>query len=583
MEKVIKTQRRKLFYSANYVEHTSTGFCAGVLAMLFMASLMISASGANYDVILRHGTIYDGSGKPGVSSDLAIKGDSIVAIGDLAEDKARLDIDATGLAVAPGFINMLSWATETLIQDGRSQSDIRQGVTLEIFGEGESLGPLNAKMKKEMVSQQGDLKFEVKWTTLNEYLEYMVKRGISPNIASFVGATTVRIHEIGYANRPPSSAELERMRKLVRRAMQEGALGVGAALIYAPAFYAKTDELIALAKEASAYGGIYISHIRSEGNRLLEATDELLTIAREANIAAEIYHLKAAGESNWNKIDALIAKIESARAQGLRVTADMYTYTAGATGLDASMPPWVQEGGYNDWAKRLADPAIRARVKREMSQPADDWENFFVAAGSPEKILLVEFKNKKLKPYTGKTLAEVARLRGTSPQDTAMDLVIEDGTRVGTVYFLMSEENIKKQLKLPWVSFDSDAGSLAPEGPFLLSNPHPRAYGNFARILGKYVRDEKVLPLEEAIRRLTSFPAETLKIQKRGALRPGYFADVVVFDPAKIQDHATYEKPHQYSTGMVHVFVNGTQVLKDGEHTGAKPGRVVRGPGWKKK
>ncbi|HEY0454862.1 MAG TPA: D-aminoacylase [Verrucomicrobiae bacterium] len=548
-----------------------------------MASLMISASGANYDVILRHGTIYDGSGKPGVSSDLAIKGDSIVAIGDLAEDKARLDIDATGLAVAPGFINMLSWATETLIQDGRSQSDIRQGVTLEIFGEGESLGPLNAKMKKEMVSQQGDLKFEVKWTTLNEYLEYMVKRGISPNIASFVGATTVRIHEIGYANRPPSSAELERMRKLVRRAMQEGALGVGAALIYAPAFYAKTDELIALAKEASAYGGIYISHIRSEGNRLLEATDELLTIAREANIAAEIYHLKAAGESNWNKIDALIAKIESARAQGLRVTADMYTYTAGATGLDASMPPWVQEGGYNDWAKRLADPAIRARVKREMSQPADDWENFFVAAGSPEKILLVEFKNKKLKPYTGKTLAEVARLRGTSPQDTAMDLVIEDGTRVGTVYFLMSEENVKKQLKLPWVSFDSDAGSLAPEGPFLLSNPHPRAYGNFARILGKYVRDEKVLPLEEAIRRLTSFPAETLKIQKRGALRPGYFADVVVFDPAKIQDHATYEKPHQYSTGMVHVFVNGTQVLKDGEHTGAKPGRVVRGPGWKKK
>lgn len=514
-------------------------------------------------------------------ADVAINGDSVAAIGDLKGDTAKTEVHAAGLAVAPGFINMLSWATESLLQDGRSQSDIRQGVTLEIFGEGESMGPLNATMKKDMLSAQGDIKFEIPWTTLNEYLEYVVHRGVSPNVASFVGATTVRVHEVGYANRPPTSVELERMRQHVRKAMEEGALGVGASLIYAPAFYAQTDELIALAKEAAAYGGIYIAHMRSEGNRLLEAADELIRIAREAKIPAQIYHLKAAGASNWKKMDALIAKVEDARKGGLRITADMYTYTAGATGLDASMPPWVQEGGYNDWVKRLKDPAIREKVKREMSQPADDWENFFVAAGSPEKILLVQFKNEKLKQYTGKTLAEVARLRGTSPQDTAMDLVIEDGTRVGVVYFLMSEENIRKQLRLPWVSFDSDAGSMAPEGPFLLSNPHPRAYGNFARLLGKYVRDEKIISLEEAIRRLTSFPAESLRLERRGALKKGYFADVVVFDAAKIQDHATYEKPHQYATGMKHVFVNGVQVLKDGEHTGKTPGRVVRGPGFK--
>ncbi|HTG45032.1 MAG TPA: D-aminoacylase [Verrucomicrobiae bacterium] len=548
-----------------------------------MTSIINPASSANYDILLRHGTIYDGSGKPGATADLAIRGDSVVAIGDLTRDKAKLEIDATGLAVAPGFINMLSWATESFLQDGRSQSDIRQGVTLEIFGEGESMGPLNPAMKKDMVSQQGDIKFDVTWTTLNEYLELLVKRGVSPNVASFVGATTVRVHEVGYANRPPTAAELGRMRQHVRKAMQEGALGVGASLIYAPAFYAQTDELIALAQEAAAYGGIYIAHMRSEGNRLLEAADELLQIARAAKIPAQIYHLKAAGESNWNKLDALIRKIESARAEGLHITADMYTYTAGATGLDACMPPWVQEGGYNEWARRLKDPAIRERVKREMSLPADDWENFFVAAGSPEKILLVQFKNEKLKQYTGKTLAEVARLRGTSAQDTVCDLVIEDGTRVGTVYFLMSEENVRKQLKLPWVSFDSDAGSLSPEGPFLLSNPHPRAYGNFARLLGKYVRDEKIISLEQAIHRLSTLPAETLQLQKRGALRPGFFADVVVFDPSKVQDHATYDKPHQYATGMVHVFVNGKQVLRDGEHTGVKPGRILHGPGWRKK
>jgi len=371
------------------------------------------------------------------------------------------------------------------------------------------------------------------------------------------------------------------MCQLVRQAMEEGALGVASALIYAPGFYAKTDELIALAKVVAPYHGIYISHLRSEGNRLLEAADELLTIARAAGIAAEIYHLKAAGDANWSKLDALIQKIEAARASGLRITADMYTYTAGATGLDAAMPPWVQEGGYNEWARRLKDPAIRERLRSEMSTPTDRWESLYLAAGSPEKVLLVGFKNDKLKPLTGKTLAEVARLRGKSPEETAMDLVVEDGSRVDTVYFLMSEENVRKEIKLPWVSFGSDAGSLAPEGVFLKANSHPRAYGNFARLLGRYVREEKLVPLAEAIRRLTSFPAETLKLDRRGWLKTGYFADVVVFDPAKVRDDATFEKPHQYSSGVVHVIVNGVPVLKDGEHTGAKPGRVVRGPGWK--
>jgi len=444
------------------------------------------------------------------------------------------------------------------------------------------MGPLNDTMKKEMGEQQGDIKFDVKWTTLGEYLDYLVQRGVSCNVASFVGATTVRIHEIGYADRPPTSEELERMKQLVRQAMGEGALGVGSSLIYAPAFYAKTDELVALAKVASESGGMYISHIRSEGTRLLEAADELITISREAKIPAEFYHLKAAGQPSWSKLDGLIQKIEAARAAGLRITADMYTYTAGQTGLDAAMPPWVQEGGYKAWAERLKDPAIRERVKREMDTPTDQWENFFIASGSPDKILLIGFKNDKLKPLTGKTLAEVAKTRGTSPEETAMDLVIEDGSRVSTVYFLMSEDNVRKEVALPWVSFGSDAESLAPEGVFLKSNPHPRAYGNFARLLGKYVRDEKIVPLQEAIRRLSALPAENLKLDRRGALKPGYFADVVVFDPAKIQDHATYEKPHRYSTGVLHVFVNGAQVLKNGEHSGAKPGRAVRGPGWKK-
>jgi len=531
-----------------------------------------------YDLIIRNGTIYDGSGAAPIIGDVAVNADTIVAIGKLKNARGKQEINAGGMAVAPGFINMLSWATSSLIADGRSQGDIRQGVTLEIFGEGWSMGPLNETMKKEEKEQQGDIKYEIEWTTLGEYLDYLVKRGISTNIASFVGATTVRIHELGYENRPPTPEELDRMRALVRQAMEEGALGVGSSLIYAPAFYAQTSELIELCKVAAEYGGMYISHIRSEGNRLLQSVDELVTIAREAKIPAEIYHLKAAGRTNWGKMDSVIARVEAARAEGLRLTADMYTYTAAATGLDASMPPWVQEGGYKEWARRLQDSAIRKKIIEEMTTLADEWENLFLHAG-PENVLLVGFKSDSLKRLTGKTLTEVAEMRHSTPPETAIDLVIQDGSRVEAVYFLMSEDNVKKQIALPWVSFDSDAPSQAPEGVFLKSSTHPRAYGNFARLLGKYVRDEKVIPLEEAIRKLTLLPAANLGITRRGALAAGNFADVVVFDPAKIQDHATFEKPQQYATGMIHVFVNGTQVLKDGEHTGAKPGRVVRGRG----
>lgn len=552
-----------------------------------LAALVLSGFVANaateFDLVIRNGTIYDGSGGKPFIGDVAINGSTIAAIGKLKDARGKTEIDAKGLAVAPGFINMLSWATESLIADGRSQGDIRQGVTLEVMGEGSSMGPLNATMKKESVEQQGDIKYPIEWTTLGEYLDYLVKRGVSCNVASFIGATTVRVHEVGYADRAPTAEELARMKQLVRQAMQEGALGVGSSLIYAPAFYAKTDELIELCKVAADYNGMYISHIRSEGSRLLEAADELITIAREAKIRAEFYHLKAAGKPNWNKLDALIAKIEAARKEGLPITADMYTYVAAGTGLDATMPPWVQEGGLKEWVKRLKDPSVRERVKREMATPTDKWENFFIAAGSPDRILLVGFKTEKLKPLIGKTLAEVAKLRGTSPEETAMDLVIEDNGRVDTIYFLMDEANVRKQIALPWVSFDSDEGSYSPEGVFLKSNPHPRAYGNFARLLGKYVRDEKLIPLEEAVRRLTSLPAQNLKLDRRGALKPGHFADVVVFDPAKIQDHATFEQPHQFATGVRDVFVNGVQVLKDGAHTGAKPGQVVRGPGWKKK
>ncbi len=550
--------------------------------LTFCALCVVVAAGCatDYDVIIRGGTVYDGSGGDGVVVDVGIVDDTIAVIGDLAQASARIDIDAAGLAVSPGFINMLSWATVSLIEDGRSLSDIQQGVTLEVFGEGDSSGPLTDEMKATTLAQQGDIEYDIEWTTLSEYLEYLVDRGISTNVASFVGATTVRIHEIGYANRPPTPDELDRMRALMRQGMEEGALGLGSSLIYAPAFYAQTDELIELAKIAAEYGGMYISHMRSEGNRLLEAVDELITISREAGLPAEIYHLKAGGQSNWHKMDQVVAMVEAARAEGLQITADMYTYPAGATGLDAAMPPDVQEGGHDAWVERLRDPAIRERVIREMKTSPDSWENLYSQAGTPDNVLLVGFRQDSLKYLTGKTLAEVAEMRGTSPEETAMDLVIADDSRVGTVYFLMSEENIEKQIALPWVSFDSDAGSMAPEGVFLESNPHPRAYGNFARLLGRYVRDRQVISLAEAVRRLTSLPATNLKLRRRGSLTPGYFADVVVFDPATIQDHATFEEPHQLSEGVHHVFVNGTHVLRDGGHTGATPGRVVRGPGW---
>ena len=537
-----------------------------------------SAALPHYDLIIENGTVYDGSGGAPVTADVAINGDRIVAVGEV-KGTAEQRIEADGMAVAPGFVNMLSWANESLIADGRSQSDLRQGVTLEVMGEGWSMGPLNAAMKQEQIERQADIKYAIEWNTLGEYMKYLEDRGISTNVASFVGATTVRIHEVGHADRPPTPEELENMQALVRQAMQEGALGVGSSLIYAPAFYAKTDELIALCKVAAQYGGRYISHIRSEGNQLLEAVDELITIAREAGIGAEIYHLKAAGKNNWGKLEQVFQRVEAARAEGLDITADMYTYTAGATGLDASMPPWVEEGGFDAMIERLQDPQIRQKLVAAIDTDSDDWENLYAAAGGPDNILLIGFKNPQLKNLTGKTLAEVARMRGASPEETLMDLIVEDHSRIGTAYFLMSEDNIKKKLAQPWVAFGSDEASLAPEGVFLLSNAHPRAYGNVARLLGKYVRDEQVISLAEAIRRLTSLPATNLKLKDRGRLAEGYYADVVIFDPATIQDHATYAEPHQYATGVQDVVVNGVPVLLNGEHTGATPGRFVKGPG----
>ena len=557
------------------------------LVTLFAAAAL-SASGAapvqppRFDVLVAGGTVYDGTGATGVRADVGITGDRITAIApSLDRGAAQTVIDATGLAVAPGFINMLSWATESLLADGRSQGDIRQGVTLEIFGEGSSMGPLNDAMKKRIVEEMGDIKYEITWTTLSEYLRELERRGISTNVASFVGATTIREHVIGLEDKKPTPEQLDQMRALVRQEMEAGALGIGSSLIYAPAFYASTEELIELCKVAAQYRGKYISHMRSEGNRLVEAVEELMRISREANIPAEIYHLKAAGKANWQKMDTVIAMVEKARKAGQKITADMYTYPAGATGLDAAMPPWVLDGGYEEAYKRLKDPATRKKIASAITTPSNEWENLFLAAGSPDRVLLVEFKNEALKPLTGKSLAEVAKLRGETVTDTIMNLVLEDRSRVGTVYFMMSEDNIRKQIKLPWLSFGSDAASMAPELPFTKSNAHPRAYGNFARLLGRYVRDEKVIPIEEAVRKLSGLPATNLELDRRGFLREGMFADVVVFDPARIEDRATFEKPHQYAVGMKHVFVNGTQVLKDGEHTGAKPGRAVYGPGRK--
>ncbi len=524
--------------------------------------------------------IYDGRGGSPYKADIGINADTIAEIGDLKAAVGKEETDAKGMAVSPGFINMLSWATETLIQDGRSQSDIRQGVTLEVMGEGTSMGPLNPRMKAEMGSDQGDIKFKVTWNTLGEYLNFLEKKGVSCNVASFIGAGTVRTYVVGEDNRAPTPAELKQMQLLVKQAMQEGAMGVGSSLIYPPDFFAKTDELVALCKEASAYGGSYISHMRSEGNRVNEAIAELITIAKQANIHAEIYHLKVAGKDNWPKMDSVFRQVEAARKQGINVTANMYTYLAGATGLTAAFPPSLQDGGFGKLWQRLHDPAIRAQMAKAMDSNATTWENLYYGAGSADKVLLLSFKKDSLKKFTGKTLAEVAKIRKKSPEETAMDLIVQDSTRIGVAYFLMNEENVKKELAQPWVSFGSDEGSYTNEGVFLKSSAHPRAYGNFIRVLGKYTRDGKVITLQEAVRKLAYLPATNLKLKKRGALLKGYFADVVIFDPAKVQDYATYEKPHQYATGVADVFVNGVQVLKDGNHTGATPGRFVKGPGY---
>jgi len=549
------------------------------ICLLTVLSLAACSVPQQADVVIRGGTVYDGGAGEGLVADVVIQGDRVIAVGDADGWRGTTEIDATGKAVTPGFINMLSWATDSLIEDGLSQADIRQGVTLEVFGEGWSYGPWNESMKVLNKSQQAVIEYDIEWTTLAEYLEYLEAKGVAPNVASFVGATTVRIHELGFEDRAPTAEELERMKALVRQAMEEGALGVGSSLIYAPAFFAETDELVELVKVAAEYDGLYISHIRNESYSLLEALEELITISREAGIRAEVYHLKAAGEDNFGKIDEVAERIAAARAEGLEISTDMYTYIAGATGLDAAMPVWVQEGGYEAWAERLRDPAIRVKVLEEMEIISPDWENLRLMAGS-EGTLLSGFKNEALRPLQGKTLAEVAAMRGTTPAETAIDLVIEDGSRVGVIYFLMSEENIAKKIKLPYMSFGSDAGSPATEGKFLEFTPHPRAYGTFARLLGKYVRDEGVIPLAEAVRRLTGLSADKLKIVERGYLRAGYYADIVVFDPETIIDNATFEDPHQYATGVEHVFVNGEQVLADGEHTGATPGRVVRGPGY---
>jgi N-acyl-D-amino-acid deacylase len=552
-------------------------FCFAIPLFIFCSC----SNGKQYDTIIRNGMIYDGNGGEPFKGDIGINNDTIAFIGDLSKATAKNEIDAKGNAVAPGFINMLSWATEALIEDGRSQSDIKQGVTLEVMGEGWSMGPLNEKLKKQQQESQGDIKYKIDWNTLGEYLNYLEKKGVSCNVASFVGATTIRMNVIGEDNRDPTPAELDSMRELVKQAMEEGAMGVGTSLIYPPAFFAKTNELVELCKVASSYGGSYISHMRSEGDKLHEAIEELITIAKEANIHAEVYHLKAAGKDNWGKMDSVIKRIERAQREGQNVTADMYTYIAGGTGLTATMPPTLQDGGFGKLRERLLDPAIRKQLITEMNTKTDKWENFFYGVGTPENILVVGFKQDSLKKYTGKTLGQVAKLFGKSPEETAMDLIIKDSTRVECIYFLMNENNVKKQLAIPWVSFGSDEGSYTNEGVFLKSNAHPRAYGNFSRVIGKYVRDEKLITLQEAIRKLAKLPATNLKIQKRGELKAGNFADIVIFDPAKVKDNATFEKPHQYAEGMIHVFVNGVQVLKDNEHTGAKPGRFVKGPGWK--
>ncbi len=550
------------------------------VSILVSCLLAACTSPTSYDVILRGGNIYDGSGEKPYIGDVAFDGDRIAAIGDIGDATAPIEIDVIGQAVAPGFINMMSWANESLIEDGRSQSDIRQGVTLEIMGEGDSMGPLNDAMKAEMIGQQSDIRYDIEWTTLAEYLEFLERRGVSPNIASFIGSATPRTYVIGHEDREPTPDELDQMRDLVREAMEDGALGVASSLIYPPGSFAKTDELIALSEVAAEYDGMYISHMRDEGAHMIAAIDELLNIARGAGIRAEIYHLKSAGQSNWHLFDEAVEMVERAQAEGLQITADVYTYPASSTGLNAAVPPWVQEGGFEASLERMRDPELREQIASEMLEESDAWENMFLAPGTPDNILLVSFKSEALRPLTGKSVGEVAKMRGTRPEITIMDLIVEDESRIGTIYFSQSEDVVRKAVALPWVSFNSDAASLAPEGVFLKSNPHPRAYGSFARVLAKYVRDEEVISLREAIRKLAALPAQNMRIDGRGELKKGFYADVVVFDPETIQDHATFVEPHQYATGMQHVFVNGEQVLKDGEHTGATPGRVVHGPGW---
>jgi N-acyl-D-amino-acid deacylase len=550
-----------------------------LLALISSASLVVGQGSGPFDVIIKGGTVYDGTGGEPRQADVAINGDRIINVGDLGDSEAKLTVNASGLAVAPGFINMLSWSNESLIQDGRSQSEIRQGVTTEIMGEGESMGPVNDRVREHMLQTQKDIRYDIKWTTLAEYLRYLETRGVSCNVASFIGATTIRENVIGFENKAPTPQQLDQMRELVRKEMEAGALGIGTSLIYPPAFYAKTEELIELCKVAAKYQGKYISHMRSEENHLLEAFDELVRISREAGIPAEIYHIKAAGQKNWSKLDTFLSRIEAAQKEGLKIRANMYTYIAAGTGLDACLPPWTEDGGYPALFKRLRDPATREKIAAEVRRDSDAWENLYLAAGSPEKILLVGFKSEKLKPLTGKSLAEVAKIRGKDPIETIMDLIAEDESRIDSIYFVMSEENVKKELAKPWISFGSDEASQAPEGVFLKSNPHPRAYGNFARVLGKYCRDEKVIPLTEAVRKLSGLPATNLGLDHRGLIQEGMFADVVVFDAATIADRATFDKPHQYAVGVKHVFVNGVRVLKDGEHTGAKPGRALWGPG----
>lgn len=538
---------------------------------------------ARFDTIIRHGLVVDGSGTPGVVADIGIQGDRIVARGDLASSTGKLEIDASGLVVAPGFINMLSWSVESLIKDGRGLSDIAQGVTLEVFGEGWSMGPLSNTPETQAMLKRflADNYEEMPWNTLGEYLEFLEGRGVSPNVASFVGATTLRIHEVGFEDRPPTPSELENMKELTRRAMEEGAMGLGSSLIYPPAFFASTEELIELAKVVGEYDGMYISHMRSEGNRIEQSIEELITIAREGGVAAEIYHLKMAGKQNWGKLPAVVKMIEDARAEGLSITTDMYTYVAGGTSLSACFPPWASDGGEAALLDRLEDPKIRSRIIEAMRSDADDWENLYFGAG-PGGVLLSEIGEESMNGYIGRTIEEIATERGTNAEDTIIDLILESNNTIGAVFFLMSENNVREQLKLPWMSFGSDAAAVAPEGEVLEQGAHPRAYGNFARLLGHYVRDAQIIPLEEAVHKLSALPARNLKIENRGLLAEGYFADVVVFDPDTVADHATFAEPHQLSTGMVHVFVNGEQVLKDGQHTGAMPGRVVRGPGYSK-